>query len=271
MTDAQQAAWSAYWSAQAIGAHACLPHAPHAAQALIEARWRSFFEALPQGASVLDLGCGAGAVARLGLTLRADLEFTGVDYADSLPPSFRGLTFHPRVRLEALPFGDSAFHAVTSQFALEYADTSAALAELARVLASGGAAMLLMHHADSMIVTHNRSRLHALRDILGCVTVGAPDRVQLCRLLIDLQAHHPAQSVVTEVATAIDRNADLELLSTRMAGEIARLAALSGAAMNSVEVEGLTNHANGLGLCAAVEVLATPGAPPLAWCFTLNR
>ena len=72
---------------------------------------------------------------------------------------FAGIEFHARVPMERLPFAPAAFDAVSGQYALEYADVGAALAEIARVLKSGGRAQFILHHADSIIVQNARESL----------------------------------------------------------------------------------------------------------------
>lgn len=270
MSENPQVAWSAYWSTQNVGAQACLPHAPLAAQALIEDCWRAFFSTVPESVEVLDLGCGAGAVARFGLRLRPDLRFTGADYADTLPPDQPGLTFHPRIRLEALPFDDGQFPAITSQFALEYANRDPALAELARVLAPRGQACIVAHHSDSRIVAHNRSRALVLQAIARLFDEGLA-RPELSVQIAALQTQHAGQAVISEIATAVRRGADIALLRTRMAGELARLAALGAAALDRNAANQLTAAAEALGLAVHQQALSLPEEPTLAWCYTIQR
>jgi SAM-dependent methyltransferase len=115
-----------------VYATACGPLArlagPLAARAR-ERRHRRFFPALPAGARVLDVGCGA-----LGLrALEPALEVTGVDVVER--PAYPG----PFVRADAaegLPFADGEFELVYCSSVIEHvapAGREAFAAELRRV------------------------------------------------------------------------------------------------------------------------------------------
>lgn len=100
------------------------------------------FAKLPQRyqiCSALDIGCGAGSsTAALAPHVR---YVTGVD-------PFHRMLQHARIRLpgsiflqgvaEALPVESAAFELVTAAGSLSYADPHSALAEVSRVLATGG-------------------------------------------------------------------------------------------------------------------------------------
>lgn len=139
--------------------------------------WEDFFAALPQGAAVLDVGTGNGAVLSIAVELAAalgrDWRLHGSDLADIDPRRhvadgerrFRGVSFHPRVATEHLPFG-CEFDAVCGHYALEYADQSRALVEIARVLRSGGRAQFITHHVDSIILHNARASLAECAQVL---------------------------------------------------------------------------------------------------------
>jgi len=111
-------------------------HAPRAMAAL---------EKLPvqSGQRVLDLGCGEGWAAReLAARVAPDGEAVGVDGSEAMLSRAR---FTPRPclsyvhgRLLALPFADGTFDHAFSMEALYYVPLDEALAEVARVLRSGG-------------------------------------------------------------------------------------------------------------------------------------
>jgi ubiquinone/menaquinone biosynthesis C-methylase UbiE len=97
--------------------------------------------------SILDIGCGAGqTIVALGLAERA----TGLDVdLDALRFGARGAMGEPLKAAagmgERLPFRDAAFDYVYSRVALPYMDIPAALAEMHRVLQSGGRLWLALH------------------------------------------------------------------------------------------------------------------------------
>jgi SAM-dependent methyltransferase len=92
------------------------------------------------GTRLLDAGCGAGLLALLA-SLRS-AQVTAVDAATSLLAIVRERIPAADVReadLEALPFADASFDAVTAVNSLFYAaDMAAAMREFARMVRSGG-------------------------------------------------------------------------------------------------------------------------------------
>jgi ubiquinone/menaquinone biosynthesis C-methylase UbiE len=108
-------------------------------------------EAVPHPATVLDVGCGTGALLRiLADRLPARVALSGVDPAAAMIEVGRDrLDADPRVRLaragaEQLPFGNAAFDLVVSTVSFDHwADQPAGLAEVARVLRPGGRLLLV--------------------------------------------------------------------------------------------------------------------------------
>jgi SAM-dependent methyltransferase len=157
-------AWSRFWADP--GQSRCAAGDPEIGRAL-ERHWTMFAPSLPRNARVLDLGCGAGVVARLLLQVRADLRLTGVDSAtvpDVISPALR---IQSGIDMESLPFPAGTFDAVVSQFGFEYSSTVPAAREMARVLVPGGRIELLVHHSGSAIVASGVARLRALEHIVS--------------------------------------------------------------------------------------------------------
>ena len=136
--------------------------------------WADWFQAFETGAHLLDLATGNGQVAGYASGAAAaggkTFAITGVDYADvaaasaALPADCRLLG---GVGLEKLPFPAATFDGASSQFGIEYADTRAALQELGRVLKPGGRALMLIHHADSVITRQTAAQIAAYDRALG--------------------------------------------------------------------------------------------------------
>jgi len=286
----EKSAWDRYWSGTA-GAAGCLPKLARQGSPL-EPIWREFALALPPHATVLDLGTGDGAVLALLHAARDDLALCGVDYARQLPPLSVPAKLYPNTRLECLPFSDREFDSVVSQFGIEYAERSSAAAELVRVLAIDGRFRLVLHHVDSPILRHNRSRLDALcwavgesgpiaggRQWLQCST--EPDAgAQLLEVAKRARELHPRQSVGEEISVAVIAatrtlqtsgahavSARLGELERRAKDEIARLRALERAALSDEDAVDMAARLQHLG-CRVTEMRAVhmPGdSRVVAW------
>jgi SAM-dependent methyltransferase len=101
---------------------------------------------LPDGASVLDVGCGDGSIAAVIMDERPDVEITGIDVLvrpeTKIPVTeFDGTT---------IPFADNSFGAVTFVDVLHHTDdASALLREAARVAST--AVVIKDHLADGFL------------------------------------------------------------------------------------------------------------------------
>ena len=136
--------------------------------------WVGFFTPLPDGARLLDIGTGNGVIPLIAADTAAALGRTwqihGADLARIDPVKhvpdgasrFAGITFHPGVATEQLPFDAGSFDAVSGHYALEYADLGKALAEVNRVLKPGGSAQFVVHNTRSALV---RAALQSLHEV----------------------------------------------------------------------------------------------------------
>lgn len=170
-TSQSQDAWSDFWalnskasSNQGAGGEGggCLPQRWAAIEQAQQAAWFGFVDGLPKDARVLDLATGDGRVMRWMLSKRTDLSLTGIDLAPSLPMPPKGTETRGGIAMEELPFADSEFQAVVSQFGFEYGDVSRVTAEIARVLSTNGKVGLMVHRGDGPILEHNRQRQREL-------------------------------------------------------------------------------------------------------------
>ena len=155
-------AWSAFWERQGRTggkrSGGCLPETQQSIDRMRAEVWKDFARSLPRNARVLDLATGDGLVMAHMLAARRDLKMTGIDRAAKLPPGPKGAKLKGGVSMEALPFPDTQFAAITSQFGFEYGDTAKVAVEAARVLRSDGRMALMTHRIDGPIVAHNRKR-----------------------------------------------------------------------------------------------------------------
>jgi ubiquinone/menaquinone biosynthesis C-methylase UbiE len=195
-------AWTAFW--QEPGQSRCAAGA--GIWQALSLHWAQVAASLQHGARVLDLGCGAGAVAHELLAARADLQLTGVDFA-RIPFTLRAhVELLSETPMECLPFAERSFGAAVSQFGFEYSRISESAAELARVLAPGARLSMLVHHASSGIVGHNRARLEALAAFLDPAMKSAfcsADTRSFHAQLAALVAEHPGDALVAELARSL--------------------------------------------------------------------
>ena len=154
--------WDRYWQCDRIAS--CFDGAGASNyDESIAAGWTGFLERLPPRARIIDLCTGNGAIALFaaGVSQCAAKEFaiTAVDRADIDPPAYvsrnsaelAAINFVARTEVEALPFADGSFDVAISQYGLEYCDLSAAVPEVARVIAPGGKARFVVHAADGSV------------------------------------------------------------------------------------------------------------------------
>jgi ubiquinone/menaquinone biosynthesis C-methylase UbiE len=137
-------------------------------------------DALPEGARLLDVGCGTGTLLR---RLGGRFACAGCDPAEEMLERARaanpGVDF-AAASAESLPYGDGRFDAVLCIEVVRYlADPRPALRELARVLRPGGLALVtfsplasttlypLVNLLSSRVrlpgLTHVRQRFHTVR------------------------------------------------------------------------------------------------------------
>ena len=117
-------------------------------------RWKksavkSMMASLPEGAALLDIGCGTGDMLRIFSELCPAAALTGLDFSPNmLKAAEANLRDVPNLTLQQgnaldLPFPDASFDGVSISFALRNtADYLRALQEAFRVLKAGG--MLLV-------------------------------------------------------------------------------------------------------------------------------
>lgn len=149
--------WTVYWQADHL--ESCIPSRTPEDSKEIAAFWQECAVTLKDGASVVDLACGNGAIPNQLLSVNSTLQICAVDKAEISPLEYLSHTgklasvrFLPATDICELPFDDNSIDAVTSQFGIEYAPLKAACKAAVRVLKPGGVMRLLMHHAESEIV-----------------------------------------------------------------------------------------------------------------------
>jgi ubiquinone/menaquinone biosynthesis C-methylase UbiE len=195
-------AWTSFWQE---GQADCVSAAPDVRENLQQC-WAAFAATLAPGARVLDLGCGAGAVARALTAARRDVHVTGVDFARlplSINPHFELLS---DTAMESLPFAEGSFAAIVSQFGYEYSRTDDTAREMARLLAPGSTYSFAVHHAESSILATGRARLRAFKSLFRSPAGAAfcnGDASALQSQLSALAAQHPDNDVLPQLVRTL--------------------------------------------------------------------
>jgi Methyltransferase domain len=270
--------WSTFWQ------EFCLEdqlhercHVPGDGRAVVDQHWAQFARKLPPRAHVVDLGCGAGIAGRVLLGQRADLQITGVDFANVPVLDVPNLTIHRGTPIEAMPFNDGCFDAAISLFGVEYAKIEEAGRELARVLKPGAPFSFLVHHRESEIVCEGSMRRRALRELLSgnmrtAFLSGRATQVAQCRQ--SLRLRYPAEPMVNLVSdhfrlnigrSRAERQALWQKLASDVEPEVALLSLLDKCAKSAAEVGCwliylLTSMAS-----VSVSVLRRRSGEPIAW------
>lgn len=189
--------WETYYRGGAIAA---CPTGPDQGYTLeLRDTWSEFFSRLASGSAVLDIGTGNGAIPLIARqtaeVLGRTLEIHGVDLARINPPRdvaggaqlFAGITFHPGIAAESLPFAAASFAAVSGQYALEYTDVPRCLTEVMRVLKSDCEAQFVIHHAQSIVVQRARASLKHSDVVLNRLKI-----YRLLRKFLEAERRAPA-------------------------------------------------------------------------------
>ncbi|QFU74242.1 class I SAM-dependent methyltransferase [Halioglobus maricola] len=127
--------------------------------------WLEQFQTLPPTTELLDVATGNGALALLAAHYADDHQRDWRINACDLAEINRTGDEHPRIELhsgvpcESLPFKNSRFDFVSSQFGFEYSDKAVSLAEIYRTLKPGGRFAAICHHRDSYTLQESRKEM----------------------------------------------------------------------------------------------------------------
>lgn len=158
-------AWDQYWRDGRLAS--CGGEGGANYQPAIAKGWRDFFGAVPDGAHILDICTGNGAVARLAAeAARARSVSVVIEAVDAatINPTAMGLgtdmiRFSPRTAAESLPFPDDFFDVIVGQYAIEYTHVERTLIELNRVSRQSANVRFVTHAAGSVVVQGAKRQL----------------------------------------------------------------------------------------------------------------
>ena len=272
------AAWSMFWRDFApVGQLQERCFIPPDARQAVDLHWASFANRLPQGARALDLACGAGVVGRQLLAARPDLHVTGIDWADVPVRHQPGLTLHPHVSMEALPFADRSFDAAISLFGIEYGKIADTAPELERVLKPGAAFSFLIHHRESAIVREGTLRQKAVQELLSARMRNAFLSGNEAGLATELQAFNsrfpaaPTEKLVADhlrrniARTRAERHAIWQDVDDNLNPEAALLAHLDRSAKSAADLGTWLEPLLSLMASIGVSVQRSRSGQPIAW------
>ncbi len=189
--------WERYYRS---GAVATGPGGPDGGYVgVVRTLWVDYFGTLPDGACIVDIGTGNGAIVEIALHVarhrgvRFDVhgvDIAAIDPFRDVPAAagrLHGAHFHPCTPAERLPFASASVDAASGHYALEYTDMAATLAELARVLRAGASARFVLHHAESRLAASARADQQQFADLLDTIALPAA-----LRALFDVAADDAA-------------------------------------------------------------------------------
>lgn len=175
-------AWTTYWHANRLDScisSGAVQENNARNEADVYACWAAFLDQMPDGAAILDLATGNGAVSiRLAKAAKdkgKHLSLDAVDLANVDPAKYltgneefvARINFLGGVDIADLSFKNNHFDGAVSQFGFEYAETSRAAKEMLRLLKQGGRFQLLVHHVDSALVAPNVAQIHEIDLLLA--------------------------------------------------------------------------------------------------------
>lgn len=162
--------WDNYWQQGHITSFASEIDGTYGGE--IKRFWQQALAPLKGQSKILDLCSGNGALPLLFLEVDPTLNIVATDLAKLDEPSLvsniqksfpqAAIEFRSRVDCTALPFGESEFDVVTSQFGFEYTETHRVLTEVDRVLKPNGLFIAVMHCHESRFIQQNSQSLALL-------------------------------------------------------------------------------------------------------------
>ena len=165
--------WSEYWEQDgAAGGEVFVSGKGDKHPALAD-YWRAVFNSLSPGASVVDIASGAGSIyAHLEADHGFDLHASDIaaEALEALSERIAGVTTAVSGAGD-LPYDDSSFDLVVSQFGIEYAGRDA-FAEAARVVKDGGQLAALVHIEDGYVDSNNKAQLAEAELVLRIEFIG---------------------------------------------------------------------------------------------------
>ena len=176
-------AWDSFWRYDRLSSFLSGPGARNYAAPIADG-WRAFFNDLPDGARILDLATGNGAIAVMAVEAGKGFSVTGADLAAVEPTAFvtrnvaelEQVHFLPNTPAEALPLADASIDAVVSQYGVEYSDLARSIPEAVRVLAPGGRLRFAIHAAEGTVARDTANAIADADFLIDLDLIGLAER-----------------------------------------------------------------------------------------------
>lgn len=166
----EQQAWNAYWeqhkTSNSFGCDYTENEGPYG---VVNRHWLECFDTFDSSETVCDLGAGNGALAKLFIDSRkqlnckkwfsTDLALTRLDFTHQKVEA-------RRMNAEQMELIDQSIDVFVSMFGIEYADLDKVFAEINRCLSPTGRYQFLLHHQDSVITQQSRVTVNVGQRIL---------------------------------------------------------------------------------------------------------
>ena len=200
---------------------------PHVSQHYLEKRTALVRALLPTGGTVLDVGCGTGALA--ASIQRAGFEAVGVDASPAMLTTAResGVAAAYAAYSTALPFQDDTFDLALSVATMHHLETServaATIGEMGRVVRSGGLVVIWDHNPlnpywpilmKRVPQDHGDERLVSVWELLESARMAGlrPERVTRMGLMPDFMPRL-LMPIWTRVEALVERSSVLSLFA----------------------------------------------------------
>lgn len=269
-------AWTDFWREQSPDSH-CLAGATSDVRQALQDHWAAFATAMSPGASVIDLGCGAGAAGQAMVSAQPRLRVVGIDIADIPHSRDPRIRLVPRTAMEQLPFGDGSFDGAISQFGFEYGHVERVARELSRVLRPSSPISFLVHHSEGKIATHGELHRQAIEALCGEQLQAAflsGNAAILVRQLSLIRQQCPHERIIEQAAQGLMRHLTLsppqreqvwQAVKTALAPELVLLAALEVASISPRQIDAWLAPLAGRFELKPPEAIRLPGVGPLCW------
>ena len=288
-------AWDSFWRYDRLSSFLSTPGAPNYGAPIADG-WRAFFDGLPDGARLLDIATGNGAIAVMAVEAGKRFVVTGADLASVDPTAhvtrnraeLERIIFLASTPAEALPLPDACMDAVISQYGIEYSDLPRSIPEAARILAPGGHLRFAVHAAEGAVA---RDTAKSIADADFLIALDIPGLAM--RSLTEIDAFNAALRKIADRAPAATdqamlanvhqtlcdtydhRRGELSVTAQNLEAEISahrnRQAALLAAALTAAQLAALGGRLEALGLTAITLGEQRDGADLIGWTIEAAR